>query len=136
MGTTNQISNEMGTLNQKRPLGITIIAVLMIMIGIATGIWGFFAHNLFGLVSNGISIWNYVAAAVGALYVIAGWYLLKVKKWAAIATIVLIFGDITWHIAMILTVDYGKENLVSALVGPCIALIMAVYIASKWRFYK
>jgi hypothetical protein len=116
---------------QVRPTGITIVAALMIVFGgaeVATGI----THNFLSLISTtaGISA-TYGAAAVGALYGIAGVLLLTKKRGATLASVACLLLVIVGRVALVLTGLYPIDSFLqifSMIVGTAIAGIFAAYI--------
>src|SRR5258706_7608420 len=86
--------------NETRPLGITIVAVLMLIFGSAEVITGF-RHEFFGLTTAQVNISTYLGVALGLFYFIGGLLILTKKKKAAITAIVFFCGDMIWRIAMI-----------------------------------
>ena len=122
----------------KRPLGIVIVAILMILFGLAEVVTGF-THNFFGISTSSISIFTYSAAAIGIFYVVAGLLSLTMKKWAAILAIVLLIADIVGRIALVATGLYplnSAEQIFAIIVGTVIAAIFAIYIGLKLKSFR
>jgi hypothetical protein len=64
------------------PLGIAVVAMLMILFGLAEVVTGF-THDFFGISTSQAATFTYAAAVIGALYVVGGLLILTLKKWAA-----------------------------------------------------
>ena len=125
--------------NENRPLGIIIVAVLMIIFGLAEIATGF-THNFLGLISTDVAnASTYGAAGVGALYAIGGLLFLTMKKWAArLATACLVLV-IVGRIVLVLTGLYPLASPlqdISIIVGTAIAIIFAIYIGLKWKYFS
>jgi hypothetical protein len=126
-------------MNQNRPWGITLVAVLMILFGLAEVVTGF-THNFLGLISTTDAMFaTYGAAAVGTLYVIGGLLLLTMKKWAAQLAMICLAAVIVGRIALVMTGLYPLTSFlqdISIIIGTALAIIFAVYIALKWKSFK
>lgn len=125
-------------MSQKRPLGITFVAVLMILFGsaeVATG----FTHNFLGLISTGaITASTYGAAIIGALYALGGVFLFTKKKWAATLAEICLVIVVLGRISLVSTGLYPTTSFLqdfSIIVGTAIAIIFAIYIGLKWESF-
>ena len=129
----------MDTSNQSRPWGITLVAILMIIFGLAEVATGF-THNFLGLVStNTVARATYGAAAVGGLYAIGGLLLFTRKKWAAKLSMACLILVIIGRIALVLTGLYPLTSYlqdISIIIGTALAIIFSIYIGLKWRSFK
>ena len=125
-------------MNQHRPRGIVIVALLMIVFGMAEVVTGF-THNFFGLSTAKVTTSAYVGAAIGVLYALAGLLILPMKRWAAPLAIVFLIADIIGRIAMVVTdlypVDSFKQTL-AIIMGTSIVAIFAIYISLKWSSFS
>jgi hypothetical protein len=61
------------------PLGVTIVALLLIIFGIAEIGTGF-SHNFFGISTSVSSIFTLLGIALGSFYAIAGLLILKYEE--------------------------------------------------------
>jgi len=124
---------------QRRPLGITIVAVLMMLFGIAEVATGF-THNFLGLISTtDMTLATYGAAGVGALYAIGGAFLLSMKKWAARIAMTCLVFVVIGRIALVATGLYPLTSFLqdfSIIVGTAIAIVFAIYIWFKWNSFN
>jgi hypothetical protein len=85
------------TMTRKRPIGVSIIAVLVTLGGIITliaAIYWFFGLGLFGFhlpgSVRGYALWyGTVAALIGLLQLYFAWGLWTLKRWAFWATVIL-----------------------------------------------
>jgi hypothetical protein len=123
---------------EARPLGITIVAVLMLIFGLAEVVTGF-RHDFFGLTTAQVNISTYLGVALGLFYFIGGLLILTKKKWAAITAIVLLCGDVIGRIAMVAAGLYllnSFRQTFAIVVGTAIAAFFAVYIGLKLKHFS
>jgi hypothetical protein len=132
-------ANGKQTADETRPRAITIVAVLMILFGLAEVATGF-THNFIGLVTTSqASLSTYVGVALGLFYSIAGLLILTKRKWAAIIAIVLLCSDVIGRIAMVLTGLYPVNSFFQTfaiVIGTSIATFFAIYIGLKLKFFS
>lgn len=117
----------------KRPTGIIIVALLMILFGLIEVVTAF-THHFLGISTSEASVFTYSAAAIGAFYVVAGLLILTMKKWAAALAIVLLIADIIGRIALVMAGLYpidSFEQIFAIVMGTAIAAIFAIYIGWK-----
>lgn len=121
-----------------RPWGIIIVAVLMLLFGLAEVVTAF-THHFFGISTSQATIFTSSAASIGALYVVSGLLILSMKKWAAALAIVLLIADIMGRIALVVAGLYPLTSLeqdAGIVIGTAIAAVFAFYIKSKWSTYR
>jgi hypothetical protein len=119
---------------RQRPRGITVVALLMIVFGLAEIRTGF-SHNFFGLTTSRVNIATYLGVALGVCYFIGGLLILTRRKWAA----ALLGADVVGRVAMVLAGLYSMDSLrqsFAIVVGTGVACFFGVYIAWKWRFFS
>jgi hypothetical protein len=109
MNEQRAVKQSTEAVNHGRPRGITIVAVLMILFGLAEVVTGF-THNFFGIITSSINIFTYSAAAIGAFYVVGGLLILTMKKWAAALAIVLLVADIVGRVSLVVTGLYPLNS--------------------------
>ena len=126
-------------MDHNRPIGITIVACLMIFFGsaeIATGL----THSFLGLIStNAGALAASGAAAVGSLYAIAGLLLLTMRKWAARLALGFLVLVILGRIALVLTGLYPLSSFIqtfSIIIGTTIAAAFATYIWTTRKSFR
>jgi len=122
-----------------RPVGILIVAILMILFGLAEVGTGF-THNFIGVVSTTTaSLSTILGVALGLFYFAGGLLLLTMRRWAAIAAIVLLCGDVIGRVGMVLAglypVDSFKQTF-AILVGTLLAIFFAIYIVVRMKAFK
>jgi hypothetical protein len=128
----------MEQVNRSRLRGISIVAVLMILFGLAEVVTGF-RHNFFGIITTSSTIFTYSAAAIGVFYVIAGLLILTMKKWAAALAIVLLIADVVGRVALVMTGFYPTDSFLNTFAiigGTAIVVIFAIYIGWKWKSFR
>jgi hypothetical protein len=128
----------MENLNRNRPLGITVVGVLMIVFG-ATEVLTGFTHDFFGVLVTQSTTATYAGAAIGALYVLAGVLVFSMKRWAAIAAIVALVADVlgrVWMVAAGLFPLTTVRQTFSIVAGTVIAIAFAIYIAIRWKAFR
>lgn len=120
--------------NRKRSLGITIVAVLMIIFGlaeVATSLTG----NFLGVVSTSTATTStYIGVAIGISYIVSGLLVLTMKRRALSAALVLLGIDVIGRIALVLTGFYPTnsfKNTFSIIAGTAIVVIFAIYLWIK-----
>jgi hypothetical protein len=121
-----------------RPRGISVVALLMIVFGLAEVVTGF-THSFFGISTSTASILTYAAAVIGGLYLASGLLILTMRKWAAALAIVLLIADVAGRIALAGTGLYALTSFrqtFAIVAGTAIAIVFAIYIAAKWKLYK
>jgi hypothetical protein len=123
----------------KRPLGMIVVAILMIVFGIteiATG----FTHNFLGLISTtSATLATYGAASIGAWYAIGGLSLLPMKKRLARLTLVCLALVVGGRILLVVGGLYPTDTFLqtfSIIVGTAIAVIFAAYIGLRWSLFR
>jgi hypothetical protein len=110
---------------ETRPRGLVVVALLMILFGLAEVVTAF-THNFFGIMTSHVTVSSYAATAIGAFYVVAGVLILTMKQWAAALALV-VTGLFPLN---------SLEQIVAIVFGTAIAAVFAVYIGSKWRFFR
>ncbi len=124
--------------NQSRPRGITIAALLMVVFGLAEVTTGF-THRFFGLSTAQVTVSTYVGAGIGVLYAVAGLLILSMKKRAAAVALVLLIADIVGRIGMVVTGLYPVDSfkqIFAIILGTSIVAVFAVYIGLKWSMFS
>jgi len=120
------------------PLGLIIVAALMIVFGLAEVATGF-THQFFGLTTAQVDTSTYLGIALGLFYLAGGILVLTRKRWAAIIAIVLLAGDVAGRIAMVVfglyPVDSFRQTF-GIVVGTAIAAFFAVYIGLKLKSFQ
>ncbi len=118
---------------------LTIIALLMILFGLAEVATGF-SHNFIGVVATSTTqLSTYLGVTLGLFYCIGGLLILTNKKWAAITAIVLLCGDVFGRIGMVLAGLYPLDSFKQTFaigVGTAIALFFAIYIGLKLNSFQ
>jgi hypothetical protein len=115
--------------NQSRPRDIIIVALSMIVFGLAE-LTTSFTHRFFGLSTAQIATSTYLGATIGTLYAAAGLLVLSMKKRAAAVAIVFLIADVVGRIAMVVTGLYPVDSLkqiAAIILGTSIVAIFAVY---------
>ena len=127
------------SMDHNRPIGITIVACLMIFFGIAEIATGL-RHSFLGLISTSTgALAAYGAAAVGSLYAIAGLLLLTMRKWAARLALGCLVLVILGRIALVLTGLYPLNSFIqtfSIIIGTTIAAAFAAYIWTTRKSFR
>jgi len=125
--------------NQNRPTGIVIVAVLMIVFGLAEIATGF-THNFLGVLSTAsVAVSTFWGMGIGALYAIGGLFLLTMKRWAAIVAEACLIFVIIGRINFVAFGYYPLNSFLqsfSIIVGTALAIFFAIYIGAKWKYFK
>jgi hypothetical protein len=124
--------------NQNRSVGIMVVAVLMIVFGLAEIATGF-THNFLGLVSTVTATAStYGGVGVGALYAIGGCFLLAMKKWSTIIAEICLILVVVGRISLVAFGWYPLNSFLqtfSIIVGTALAIFFAIYIGAKWKYF-
>ncbi len=121
-----------------RPRGIIIVAVLMMVFGLAEVVTSF-THSFLGITTSQTALFTVSAAAIGVCYVVAGILILTMKRAAAALAIVLLIADILGRIALVVAGLYplnSLEQVIGIIGGTALAVIFALYIGSQWRVFR
>jgi hypothetical protein len=124
-------------INQRRPRGLTAVAVLMILFGLAEMVTSF-THKFFGISTAAARAGTYAAAAIGALYILSGLLVLTRKKWAAALAIIFLIADIVGRIALVVIGFYPADSFrqeFAIITGTAIVGVFAIYIGSRWKSF-
>jgi len=123
----------MTSIPQKRPKGIAVVAMLMIVFGlaeIATGV----THNFLWFISTASGSAATVGVIlIGALYAIAGALLFTMRRSALLTSLACLALVILGRVGVVLTGLYPTDTFLqtfSIIVGTTIAASFALYI---WR---
>jgi hypothetical protein len=138
LGIIRTLNLSMKSANQSHHRGIAIVALLMIVFGVAEVVTGF-THHFFGISTSQAAIFTFAAAAIGTFYIVAGLLILTMKKWAAAVAIVLLGADIIGRIALAATGLYPLNSFLQVfaiIAGTAIAAIFAIYIGLKWSLFR
>ena len=126
-------------MNRDQHRGITIVAVLMIIFGLAEVATGF-THNFLGLVSTAeADASTYGAVIVGGFYAIGGLLVLIMKKWAAKLAEACLILVVLGRVALVITGLYPLNSLLQTtaiIIGTALAIYFAIYIGLKWRYFR
>lgn len=131
-------NNGIGT-QLKHLQGITIVAILMVLFGLAEIMTGF-THNFIGVVATtATALSTIIGAMLGAFYFLGGILIFTKRKWAAIVALVLLAGDILGRIAMVLTGLFPVDSFAqtfSIVIGTAIAIFFFIFIGLKWKAFR
>jgi hypothetical protein len=117
----------------RRPRVIVVIAVLMIVFGIAEVATGL-DHNFFGVTTTQGAASARIGVTLGLLYFAAGVLTLTMRRWAARVAIGCLTADVVGRLAMVATGLYPTSSVkqVFAIVaGTALAALFAFYIWHK-----
>jgi uncharacterized membrane protein (DUF2068 family) len=113
------------TTTRRRPLGITIIAILLFIqavFEIVVGIFSFIGR----LITNPLSglLVGWIPLAIGVLLLILAWGLWTLRPWAYWATLVLEIVNIVLHF-----LGYQQTHSIFAVIsGGIISIIVVIYL--------
>jgi hypothetical protein len=128
----------MSLLERSRPRGLTIVACLMILFGLAEVVTGF-THQFFGVTTANGKTSAYAGASIGALYAAAGLLVLIMKKWAATLAIVCLAADVVGRAALVFTGLYPVDSpaqIFAIVAGTAIVVAFAIYLLAKWPAFE
>ena len=107
----------MQTLGRSRPLGITIIAIIVAIYGVLSIIAGI------GLLSAGATVPGVIALVLGVLQLILAWGLWTLHPWAFWATVIL---EVLALLNGIFAFTQGNTS--AGIVAIVIALVVLIYL--------
>jgi len=112
---------------QKRPLGLTIIAILTIIAGLLALFGGFISLGVSTISSEleGLAFLGIIATIIGIITLPAGYGLLKGKKWGWILAIVANIISIPLNLA---GVAGGTSDPGSVIFGIAISALIIAYL--------
>jgi drug/metabolite transporter (DMT)-like permease len=122
---------------KKRPTGVTIIAILIIIGGILllfAGIGGVAVGSLFisQIIGLGFVIIGAIILAVGIGYLVVSYGLLKGKRWAWTITVVLLFIGIVINVVSIIfgsfVINMDRSTFLTVNSGNIAGIIISVII--------
>jgi hypothetical protein len=122
----------------RRPRGLTIVAILMVLFGLIEVVTGF-THHFVGISTAQTPLFTASGAAIGLCYVVGGGLILTMKKGAAALAIVLLIADILGRIALVVAGLYplsSLEQVIGIVGGTAIAIIFAIYVGSQWAVFR
>ena len=123
---------------EHRPRGIAVVAMLMILFGLAEIVTAF-RHHFFGISTAQSSVFSYAAAALGVCYALGGSLILTMRKWAAALAVALICADVAGRLALMATGLYpmnSPQQVAAIIIGTVIAVIFAIYIIRAWSLFR
>ena len=104
------------TMGRKRPLGITIIAIVLVIGGIFSIIGGIVSLALSGVAAV-------IALVIGILDLVLAWGLWRLQPWAFWVTVVLeVIAVINGIVAMV------QHNVAGGIISILIAAIILIYL--------
>jgi drug/metabolite transporter (DMT)-like permease len=122
---------------KKRPTGVTVIAILIIIGGILlllAGIAGVAVGSLFisEIIGLGFVIIGAIILAVGIGYLVVSYGLLKGKRWAWTITVVLLFIGIAINVVSIIfgsfAINMDTSSFLTTNSGSIVGIIISVII--------
>jgi len=122
----------------KRPTGILLASVLMVLFGLAE-VATAFSHNFLGITTSQASAEDYSSALIGGFYILAGLLVLTTKKWGAYLAILFLIADILGRLGLVASGLYPlntAENTFGIVTGTIIALVFLVYIFAKRTIFQ
>jgi hypothetical protein len=128
----------MQPIKESRPWGITVVAMLMILFGMAEVYTGLVLGHSQGVSAANSTVFAYEGPAIGALNVIGGLLLLTGKKWAAGLAEVCLAADVVGRVHLVLAGVYPFAGFaaVAIVIGTALAICFGVYIGLKWSFFR
>lgn len=123
--------------HQPRSRGVTFVAFLMILFGlaeVATGV----RHAFFGLVISAGDAAGYMGVALGLCYFVGGWLILTRRKWAIALALILLLVDVLGRIAMVAAGLYPLDSfrqVFAVVMGTAIAVFFGLYLGWKFKCF-
>ena len=114
----------------RRHWSMIVVAILMMLFGVAEVATGF-THEFFGITTTAATISTISAAAIGSCYIVAGFLVITMKRWAAMLAIVFVAAEIAGRGALVAVGFYpldSVENIAGIVAGTAIAVAFAAFI--------
>jgi|SRR5215831_15287979 len=118
-------------MQKTRPLGVTVITILIVITGILTLLVGIGSVAIGPIIGIGLVFvaGGAISLALGVAYLVMGYGLWKGKGWAwTISTILLIIGIIIDIISLPRTIATGSSNAGSNLSGVIVSIGINAFI--------
>jgi hypothetical protein len=125
-------------MSPNRARGIGVVALLMIVFGLAEVATGF-AHSFFGMAAGSSVAATYGDIFIGTLYAASGLLILTMSRRAAALAVGFLIVDIIGRIALIATGLYPTNSFaqtLSIITGTAIVAIFAIYMVVKWPSFS
>lgn len=118
----------------ERPTGVTVLAILLILFGILTLIFGLISIGALGFVLPWFATgWEYIIVIIeviwGILYVIGGFGLLSLKNWARILVIIIAVLGLIGGIILIIT--FTIDGIIIGLISLVFSIIIIWYLMQE-----
>jgi len=123
---------------RRRPAGVTAVAILMIVFGLAEVTTGF-THRFLGLSTSRDAISTWAGAAIGVCYAVAGVLVLSMRKRAAGVAIVLLVADVLGRLGMVVLGLYPLDSvrqIAAVSVGTAVVVAVGMYIGLNWAAFR
>jgi hypothetical protein len=121
-----------------RPRTLTLIAILMILFGLAEVVTGI-THQFFGVTTSQNDLATYAGIAIGLLYVLSGCFIWPMQRWGAALAVACLAADVAGRIAMVMLGLYPLDTprqTFAIFMGTLIAVVFAIYIALRWKSFR
>jgi hypothetical protein len=121
-----------------RPRTLTLIAILMILFGLAEVVTGI-THQFFGVTTSQNDLATYAGIAIGLLYVLSGCFIWPMQRWGAALAMACLAADVAGRIAMVMLGLYPLDTprqTFAIFMGTLIAVVFAIYIALRWKSFR
>lgn len=120
------------------PRGVVIVAILMIVFGIAEVATAFTGRFLGGISVATSSEYTIAAAATGSCYSLAGVFVLTMRRWGAELGIVFLGGEIAGRVYLVSTglYPFSGTDEGAFVAGTILAALFALYIGLRWNRFR
>lgn len=118
---------------KERPLGVTIIGVLLFLLGLIMILGGLALFALGDLVDvEALAVaTGAVSVVIGIVYIVLAFGFLKGWNWVWVLTMVVLIIGILWSIVQWVLNGMETDQIVSMLLGLIIPIIIVLYMNSK-----
>lgn len=121
-----------------RPRGVSIVAILMIVFGIAEVATAFTGRFLGGISVATSSEYTIAAAATGSCYSLAGIFVLTMRRWGAGLGVVFLCAELVGRVYLVSTglYPFSGTDEGAFIAGSIIAILFALYIGLRWNRFR
>ncbi len=118
---------------KERPLGVTLIGILLFLLGLIMILGGLALFALGDLVDvEALAVaTGAISVVIGIVYIVLAFGFFKGWNWVWVMTMVVLIIGILWSIIQWVLNDMETDQIVSMLLGLIIPIIIVLYMNSK-----
>ncbi|MCG7845005.1 MAG: hypothetical protein MIO90_06200 [Methanomassiliicoccales archaeon] len=118
------------TVRKERPLGVTIIGVLLLLVGLLSLLAGLAINSIEDLEGLELAV-EIVSLVIGLIYIILALGFFKGWGWVWLLTMIVVILGIIWSIASWVVGGLKTDAIWGLLIGLIIPIIIVLYMNSN-----